>query len=443
MGNIPSQYQTDGYGTVFSDSEARTAIAVAEIANKIGGGSSGGGITQAEVKAAIEAAANLAKGQQNTANSLPTVISTEQQLIIEAIAKEGTDITGATMPAGGASTRGWLSAIWKLISDRLPTKGATTAANAIPVTLSTDGAFATNFGSTSDAVASSDTGSFSLLSFFKRLLQNGSKLLDAAGAIQATIKAASTAWATTDTALVVTTRDLPIEISGTGSSLNADIIPSTNVSGYQSFALQLTQSAFVGGVSIQGSNDNSNWVNIPYAQTTNTSSNTSVISNAGLYEGKLNYKFFRCRITSYTSGSVTLSVLINKAPISFNGINNTSFQVSNTPSVILNSVVVKTQTRIQGTINTSGDNTIIAAPGTGLRIYITKLKVQLESSTTTTVILKSGATSFDRVRCVNDGDGLFDPSIPGFEIPLGVNEAFIINLSGANIIGYHVTYYVA
>ncbi|MCC5618413.1 hypothetical protein LC605_25675, partial [Nostoc sp. CHAB 5836] len=33
---------------------------------------------------------------------------------------EGTDIMGAAMPSGGASGRGWLSAIWKLISDRLP-----------------------------------------------------------------------------------------------------------------------------------------------------------------------------------------------------------------------------------------------------------------------------------------------------------------------------------
>jgi hypothetical protein len=34
--------------------------------------------------------------------------------------QEGTDISGATMPAGGASGRGWLSAIWQLINDRVP-----------------------------------------------------------------------------------------------------------------------------------------------------------------------------------------------------------------------------------------------------------------------------------------------------------------------------------
>ncbi|MDM9583108.1 hypothetical protein [Nostoc sp. GT001] len=57
------------------------------------------------------------------------------------------------------------------IRDRLPvTLGTKTAANSLPVTLSSDGAFSTNFGSTSDSAATTDTGSFSLLALFKRLL---------------------------------------------------------------------------------------------------------------------------------------------------------------------------------------------------------------------------------------------------------------------------------
>lgn len=34
--------------------------------------------------------------------------------------QEGIDITGAAMPAGGSHARGWLSAIWKALTDRLP-----------------------------------------------------------------------------------------------------------------------------------------------------------------------------------------------------------------------------------------------------------------------------------------------------------------------------------
>nr|MDZ8022061.1 hypothetical protein [Nostoc sp. SerVER01] len=84
--------------------------------------------------------------------------------------QEGTDITGASMPSGGTSGRGWLSAIWKLISDRFPTLGAKTASGSIPVTLSTDGAFSTNFGLISDGVASSESAQSSFISLFRYLL---------------------------------------------------------------------------------------------------------------------------------------------------------------------------------------------------------------------------------------------------------------------------------
>ncbi|PHJ69223.1 hypothetical protein VF14_03610 [Nostoc linckia z18] len=84
--------------------------------------------------------------------------------------QEGTDITGASMPSGGTSGRGWLSAIWKLISDRFPTLGTKSASGSIPVTLSTDGAFSTNFGLIGDGVASSELAQSSFISLFRYLL---------------------------------------------------------------------------------------------------------------------------------------------------------------------------------------------------------------------------------------------------------------------------------
>jgi len=57
------------------------------------------------------------------------------------------------------------------VRDRLPaTVGVKTSALSLPVTLSSDGAFATNFGATSDGAATSDTGNFSFLGFVKRIL---------------------------------------------------------------------------------------------------------------------------------------------------------------------------------------------------------------------------------------------------------------------------------
>lgn len=56
------------------------------------------------------------------------------------------------------------------VRDRIPTLGAKPAASSLPVVLSSDGPFATNFGQVADAAASTDTGSFSFLAFIKRLL---------------------------------------------------------------------------------------------------------------------------------------------------------------------------------------------------------------------------------------------------------------------------------
>lgn len=84
--------------------------------------------------------------------------------------KLGEDITGTTIPAGGTGIRGLLSWIAKLISDRTNTLGTKTSANSIPVTLSSDGTFATSFGATADTAATTDTGAFTFLAFVKRLL---------------------------------------------------------------------------------------------------------------------------------------------------------------------------------------------------------------------------------------------------------------------------------
>ncbi|ACC81136.1 hypothetical protein [Nostoc punctiforme] len=98
-------------------------------------------------------------------------------------------------------------------------------------------------------------------------------------------------------------------------------------------------------------------------------------------------------------------------------------------------------TIIAGTINTVGDNTIIAAPGTGISINISYLKIQLEASTATTIILKSGATTKERILCQNQGDGLAINYFLNRELRLDANTALVLSLSGANSVNYAFHYY--
>lgn len=84
-------------------------------------------------------------------------------------------------------------------------------------------------------------------------------------------------------------------------------------------------------------------------------------------------------------------------------------------------------------ISTSGDNTIIAAPGAGKRIYIDHLN--LLSAGTSTVTLKNGAaTALSGAYAMTTGAGLALDNAPVLEhgiLECSDNIAFIINLGSA------------
>lgn len=92
--------------------------------------------------------------------------------------------------------------------------------------------------------------------------------------------------------------------------------------------------------------------------------------------------------------------------------------------------------------NTSGDTTLVAAPGAGKRLVICDIEIVNESSTATTTILKSGSTNLRRYLLQNQGNGVAMVFDAGREWRLGTNEAFVMNLSGANAHGGGLSYYI-
>lgn len=99
-----------------------------------------------------------------------------------------------------------------------------------------------------------------------------------------------------------------------------------------------------------------------------------------------------------------------------------------------------TYSHVATTFATSGDNTIIAAPGSGQRLVVSDLIVQNESAVTTVSLVKAGATTHWRNRAAENG-GLALSFGMDEEWRLGDNEALVINLSGANTHGVSVRYY--
>lgn len=116
--------------------------------------------------------------------------------------------------------------------------------------------------------------------------------------------------------------------------------------------------------------------------------------------------------------------------------------IASDQSALSTSAATRTLTTATGTFSSSGDNTAISAPGVGVKIVITALRIQLEASTATTVLIKDGAsTTKARVLCQQQGDGIDRVYESGRELRLTNNTALVLNLSGANSVGYSVEYF--
>jgi hypothetical protein len=97
-------------------------------------------------------------------------------------------------------------------------------------------------------------------------------------------------------------------------------------------------------------------------------------------------------------------------------------------------------TSVTGSLTSSGDGTIVAAPGSGTVLVLVEEFVQNPTATACTVIQKNGSTAYRTVLNQNQGDGLFVLYPRGEERKLGNNAALVYNLS-AGTVNYSVRYY--
>lgn len=123
--------------------------------------------TTAADLASAPSAANLTLTGAGAATEA-TASATSAAVGAQADSAAGSDGTG-NYGIISALKRGLLN--WAALLSRLPSSlGPKTAAQSLPVTLSTDGTFAQAFGTTGDAAANTDTGQASHIGLLKRLL---------------------------------------------------------------------------------------------------------------------------------------------------------------------------------------------------------------------------------------------------------------------------------
>lgn len=389
----------------------------------------------------------------------------------------GRDEPAATSDEGTAGLIGLLKRVLARLTELLPQRNNRLAVDAeFPAV-----------GKVDDAAASTDAGSATVISLLKRVLTRLTTLLPQTVsnklAVEADVLVLGTtadAAATTDTetataiallkrVLTRLTTLLPqantsrlavdslssdaVEVSGTpASAMNANVF-SINCSNYRYASVQLSVNSFLGTAQFQGSNDGTAWTPIPMEQK-NILSHVTNFNSAVLVGGNLSFKFFRLRIVSYTTGSISaLALLYNQPPLNLMryigntptvnvgntiSINNSTFNVqgftgqggaignpsplilgANTKNVVTtpfgNDQVVRliaTTTGVlvtfpyappenysqfvSGLISTTTDVVLFTAAGASIRNYLISLNVCNTSATSTLIEIKDGATVIGR-----------------------------------------------
>jgi hypothetical protein len=121
------------------------------------------------------------------------------------------------------------------------------------------------------------------------------QLLDSGGTNKASIDAAGN---------LATKGGFAEQASLSAGSLNADLVPSTDVSAYKWFSLHAT-GTFSATCTFQCSNDGVNFVSFSvYQANSNTNFASSFTSTNNMLHMAVFFRYLRVRVTSYTSGTV-------------------------------------------------------------------------------------------------------------------------------------------
>jgi hypothetical protein len=255
---------------------------------------------------------NNPNGQATSANSAPVVISSDQSTI-------PVSVSGVATAANQTTQNTKLDQLHTDLISALPA-GSNTIGN-----VNVLGGNATAVKVDGSAVTQPVSGSVTAnagtnLNTSALALESGGNLATIAGRTPALGQAA--AASSSPVALAnEQVQDLYITGQGSQTTLNNNIILATagssstdTLSGtgvsYRSFSVQVVASAGIsaGAIVFEGSNDNTNFINVTAYNESQTASafitgaQTLTASTAIVYTGRLNYRYFRCRISTAVSG---------------------------------------------------------------------------------------------------------------------------------------------
>lgn len=174
-----------------------------------------------------------------------------------------------------------------------------------------------------------------------------------------------------------------LNVTGSASANNTDLI-NTACDAYRSIAVQIT-GTFVGTLSFQVSNDNTNWAAVAAKTAGDTAGSlTNSVTTPQLAIATLNgYQYFRLRFTSYTSGTATANAYLSRDCIPL-----AQVQIASTNTVVASTA---TSATVLYTVNSAATTNAASVKASGANVY--GLSIMNTSAATRYVRLYNLATA--------------------------------------------------
>ena len=311
--------------------------------------------------------------------------------------------------------------VYNANSTAMSGNGTVAVSNFPPVQAVTD----TNIGSLSDAAATSDTGTFSLIGLTKRLL---TKIPGLGAQTMANSLPVSIA---TDQVIPVSPQVQTI--SGTLNALNTSIALTLN--GTNGAIIDL-RGSFVASLAFQGTVDGINWFSL-VAMPVASASNTTLVSSATVPGAwhllTAGLQQIRVLVTAFTSGVINVNIRANQAqPFLYTAVTGATNAVS-VASGTINSATLAASSNLIGDLGIQyRSNNVGAASSAPLMSpsVVTAQTIKATSGRLIGLIVQNSATSLRSLKLFNASSVTLGTTAALFEIDIPAGGSLAFNFEG-------------
>lgn len=207
------------------------------------------------------------------------------------------------------------------------------------------------------------------------------------------------------------TQGIRAEVTGTGNALGQFPIAATDVSNYRWVSVWLNGGTLT--CIFEGSNDNSNWTTVALLSTGATTSQAAINSanpSNAIFHGPINFKYFRVRVSAYTSGTVSAIAEFFMSPSGIQSIGATVLPgntVNTSPWYVRQQLGTRSDTY---TVTGNGTAINLSTASIPVKTFAVQVKGTGGAATLWNVSLEGSLNGTDYQELINhataDGDGV-------------------------------------